>query len=315
LIAAACDKLIVHPNVVNAADINEMTENMLYVEGSLLDRFLSGITRLQEVRSNRILLATNPPVRNEIINAVSAARATIGADIKILELQEPLIMKASVDCGGAGGEILGFDQFINQVEAHHNEFDVLVVSSPIETDDEGVKAYLERDGGVNIWGGVEAMLSKKATNRLNKPVFHAPIENSEFFKTYNEVVDPRKAAEMVSMCYVHCCLKGAHKAPIYGSGNLNGWHCLPKPDFMVTPTCLWGPPHKACHENGIPMIVVRENDTISDDTTILGLKDSINIYVGNYLEAAGAVLAMKQGISINSVDRPLEKTQILREKP
>ncbi|MBW7990019.1 MAG: DUF3326 domain-containing protein [Planctomycetes bacterium] len=29
LIAAACDKLIVHPNVVNASDINEMSENML----------------------------------------------------------------------------------------------------------------------------------------------------------------------------------------------------------------------------------------------------------------------------------------------
>lgn len=32
LTAACCDKLIVHPNVVNASDINEMTENMIYVE-------------------------------------------------------------------------------------------------------------------------------------------------------------------------------------------------------------------------------------------------------------------------------------------
>ncbi|KKK55860.1 hypothetical protein LCGC14_3070320 [marine sediment metagenome] len=40
LVASVCDKLIIHPNVVNAADINEMTDNMLYVEGSILDRFL-----------------------------------------------------------------------------------------------------------------------------------------------------------------------------------------------------------------------------------------------------------------------------------
>ena len=28
LLASACDKLIIHPNVVNASDINEMGENM-----------------------------------------------------------------------------------------------------------------------------------------------------------------------------------------------------------------------------------------------------------------------------------------------
>ncbi|MCZ6701780.1 MAG: DUF3326 domain-containing protein, partial [Ignavibacteria bacterium] len=36
LIASACDNLITHPNVVNASDINEMTENTLYVEGSII---------------------------------------------------------------------------------------------------------------------------------------------------------------------------------------------------------------------------------------------------------------------------------------
>src|SRR5882672_5255275 len=35
LIASCCDNLILHPNVVNASDINEMPENSLYVEGSV----------------------------------------------------------------------------------------------------------------------------------------------------------------------------------------------------------------------------------------------------------------------------------------
>ena len=42
LLASICDNLITHPNVVNASDINEMTENTLYVEGSMLVRFLEG---------------------------------------------------------------------------------------------------------------------------------------------------------------------------------------------------------------------------------------------------------------------------------
>ena len=42
LFGSICDNLITHPNVVNASDINEMPENTLYVEGSILDRFLRG---------------------------------------------------------------------------------------------------------------------------------------------------------------------------------------------------------------------------------------------------------------------------------
>ena len=56
LIAGACDTLITHPNVVNASDINEMTENTLYVEGSIITRLLMGRIDLQRVRSNRLLI-------------------------------------------------------------------------------------------------------------------------------------------------------------------------------------------------------------------------------------------------------------------
>ena len=52
LVASVCDNLVIHPNVVNASDINEMTENMLYVEGSILDRFLEGSIGLKKVHSN-----------------------------------------------------------------------------------------------------------------------------------------------------------------------------------------------------------------------------------------------------------------------
>ncbi len=36
MMAAACDTLITHPNVVNASDINELPEKGVYVEGSVL---------------------------------------------------------------------------------------------------------------------------------------------------------------------------------------------------------------------------------------------------------------------------------------
>ena len=56
LLALACDNLITHPNVVNASDINELPENGLYVEGSVITRLLMGTIGLQKVRANRIML-------------------------------------------------------------------------------------------------------------------------------------------------------------------------------------------------------------------------------------------------------------------
>ena len=42
LLAANCDTLILHPNVVNASDINESPANSLYCEGSVLTRLIMG---------------------------------------------------------------------------------------------------------------------------------------------------------------------------------------------------------------------------------------------------------------------------------
>ena len=306
LVASLCDKLFVHPNIVNASDVNEMTENMLYVEGSMLDGFLEGRFGLEEVHSNRILLAVNRPVRVETINAVSGARATIGADIEIVELATPVKMSASVIDGKASGDIRNLDEALSQVRRY--DFDVLIVNTPIETDDGDVIAYLTRDGGTNIWGGIEAKLSKIMSDELKRPVIHAPIENSEAFKSFNEVVDPRKAAEMVSMCYLHCCIKGAHRAPKLSSARCLGrgpayWNN--NIDFLVTPANVVGRPHRACLKNGISIIAVAENRTALNDT----MPDSFMI-AKNYLEVAGIIGARKAGITISSLGRPLARTKI-----
>lgn len=309
LIASLCDRLFIHPNVVNASDINEMTENMLYVEGSILDRFLEGKIGLEETRGNKILLAVNGPVGHEIINAVSAARATMGADIEILELKVPLSMVAFVNSNGqATGAIQYLGEAVKQIKSY--DFDVLVVNTPIQTDDEAVIDYLTVEGGTNLWGWVEARLSKIMSKQLNRPVFHAPVDNSEVFRSFNKVVDPRKAAELVSICYLHCCLKGAHRAPrismsIYTDHRPNGFH-REDIDFLVTPIDVVGKPHFACMEAGIPVIAVEENRTVLVDR----MPDSF-IVAKNYLEAAGIIAAKKAGITLSSVKRPLERTKVL----
>jgi hypothetical protein len=300
LIASTCDNLIVHPNVVNASDINEMAENMIYVEGSILNKFLQGKIGLNKSYGNRILVAVNEAT-SDIINSVSGARATIGADIEIVVFDNPLVMTATMPGGVASGRVANLGQAIRQVERH--DFDVLVVNTPINTKGVNVSSYLTGHGGVNPWGGVEALLSRLMSESLNRPVIHAPVENSETFTAYEGVVDPRKAAEMVSVCYLHCCLKGAHLAPRIATsgGDLQ----VKDIDFLITPTNVVGPPHMACIQNNIPVIAVESNRTVLDDV----MPENF-IIVKSYLEAAGVICARRAGVSIESTNRPLSKTRV-----
>lgn len=308
LIASVCDKLIVHPNVVNASDINEMTPNMLYVEGSILDRFLEGTIALQEVRSNKILLIHNQPQNPKIINAVSAARVTIGVDISILELRHPLYMNAYIEDGVAKGALGNVDEAIEQVKKY--DFDILIVNTPIIINIQDMIDYVRKDGGTNLWGGVEAMLSKQMSEALDKPVIHAPVESVETAETWkilaNEIVDPRKAPETLSECCVQCCIKGAHKAPKIAnpSGPTDFW--IDDIDFMISPHGVWGRPHEACAKMNIPVIVVLENRTVLNNVQ----PNSKCIFVENYIEAAGMVSVMKAGISMESLRRPIGHTKV-----
>ncbi len=299
LIASVSDTLIVHPNVVNASDINEMTENMLYVEGSIIDRFLEGQIGLDTVSSNRILVAINT-LKPELINAVSAARATVGCDANIIELRTPLRLIATMNERGAGGEVYGCEELLDQIGTI--DFDALAVITPIEVARDIAMDYLKAGAGVNPWGAVEAKASRMIADAINKPVAHAPMETG-IMKNFNEVVEPRRAAELVSMCYMHCVMKGLHKSPQLGDEIT-----VDDIDVLVTPYGCVGRPHQACLERDIPVIAVRENRTVLNDP----IPDKF-IVVENYLEAAGVICCLKQGITTESVRRPIDDTHIIKD--
>jgi len=302
LIGSCCDKLILHPNVVNASDINEMPANALYVEGSVLDRFLEGTIELKEVYSNKILLVVNSPIKPETVNAVSAARATIGADIKIVELDTPLRMIGEFKNGIATGDVIGWEELVEQIWQY--DFEALAIASVIEVRDEVCLEYF-KNGGVNPWGGVEAKASKLIASKLDMPVAHAPIEGSSIEtqdKVFNSIVNPAMAAEAISNCYLHCVLKGLHKAPRIGKGL-----SVEDVGVMVSPHRCWGRPHYACVEAGVPIIVVKENGCVLNQTP-----SGEVVFVENYLEAAGLISCMKAGIMPESVRRPLKETVVIR---
>jgi hypothetical protein len=66
----------------------------------------------------------------------------------------------------------------------------------------------------------------------------------------------------------------------------------------------------AAYDRDIPIIVVDDKMEI-DNIDCLGYIDAIS--VDNYAEAAGAVAAMRAGISIESLRRPIESVEVRRE--
>ena len=107
LLAAGCDHLVTHPNVVNASDINEIPANASYVEGSVICRLLMGTAGLKPVRANRILVVIDAQsdelIENLALNTIEAARATYGLNCAgICRLDPPLELTATYADSGRG---------------------------------------------------------------------------------------------------------------------------------------------------------------------------------------------------------------------
>jgi hypothetical protein len=310
LIAQGSNHLIINPNAVNASDLNEMTLNCLYVEGSSIDRFLHGGINLRKTKTqNKILMVVNPPIVPDNINSANAGISTLGAKVEILALNTPLYMKAIVNTdGSAGGIHSGVEELIEQVR--DLEFDALAIQTMIDCDPEVAQNYWD-NGGVNPWGKIEAMVSKLISEAINKPVAHAPVENYDNDDDmlnihHTTVVKPQNAAEAISATYTFCILKGLNKAPkIETRTNLRHENILTcgDIDFLVTPHGCFGEAHRACLKHGIPIIVVEENTTCFSKgfkyPTTKGM-----IFVKNYLEASGVIQCMSAGVDFNTVIMP-----------
>ena len=164
---------------------------------------------------------------------------------------------------------------------------------------------------VNPWGGVEAMLTHAISALYDVPSAHSPmLETQEIANSDPGVVDPRMAAEAVSLALLQCILKGLQKSPQIVSDPWAMQHhsVLTAGDVscLVIPDGCLGLPTLAALEQGIPVIAVRENRNLMDnDLTRLPWADGQLHIVENYWEAAGVMSALRAGIDPNAVRRPI----------
>jgi hypothetical protein len=288
---------------------------------------MMGMVGLQKVRQNRVLLVTEerpdaPHVVDNTINCAEGARATLGMDIQdVVVLEEGLEMRTGVaDSGRVTGAINGLQTLLEMLQSKRGQYDAVALATRITPHIDTVelhRAYFG-EGGPNPWGGVEAVLTHTTSTVLNAPTAHAPTMSSEAIRTERwGIVEPRKAAEVISSTYLFCVLKGLNKAPRVVTGITGAYDpsmisaedisCLVIPDGCV------GLPTLAAIQQGIPVIAVRNNTNLMrNDLSELPFRAGQLKYAENYYEAAGIMAAMRTGVASSTLARPMAPIRIER---
>lgn len=295
LLAVACDRVVTHPNAVNAALFNWAEPGVLYVEGALLDAWLAGRIALRPVRSNRVGLLVDRGVAEAggltlVENAAAAFRTVGGGQADMLLTREPLALSLEQGASGAShGSLANPDVLVSGarclLERGAEAIALVADFSRLPLD---AAPYLSGSGPDPI-GGLEAILSHAVTLTLGVPCAHAP-----YLDPSAEPCDPRVAAEELHGGFVTSILRGLQRAPRPIAPADAGPGDVLAPDVVVAPDgALGGPGTLAAAARGIPIVAVRNPSVLGASAAALGISA---IPAASYLEAAGIALALKAGL-------------------
>ena len=316
LLAAASGCLITHPNVMNGAALYWSDSRIHYVEGYGLDRFAAGDWALRPVRCQRIGLLLDAGIEAELaqrqIQVAEACRATLGLDIgPVLRSDQPL--GVSLDRGPSGaswGRLEHPDALLRAGERLRDAGATaiaVVARFPEDLGSEALTSY-RQGSGVDALAGAEAVISHLLVRHLQMPCAHAPALAP---LPLDPQLDPRAAAEELGYTFLACVLVGLSRAPdlIDTTAALTGDVQASQIGAAVVPEgALGGEAVLACVERGIPVISVANPSLLSVTPKVLGLSSGV-LQASSYAEAAGLLVALREGISPAALGRPLPALQ------
>ena len=324
LLASCVDYLITNPNAVNASNFISMDENVFYTEGYTIDLFCKGELNLYKPYANKVGLIVEQADRTSleiVYNIINTVRAVHGVDIDadcVVVTDGPIGGRCvRLNSGAYVGALNDPSGLFRAVEyLIRKGVNAIGITSNIR--DLPAEEYAEHFNGKhpNPIGGAEAIISHLITHTYRIPAAHAPMINIKELNLKSNIVDARGAGEFASPSGLACVLMGLRQAPQLVKNN----RCRIKDAVnienllaVVAPSgTLGGIPMLYARKYNIPVIAVKENKTILDVTyDKLNLK---NVYeVNSYPEAAGLLLALRRGISISSLYRPLETIRFQTE--
>ena len=310
LLAAASGCLVTHPNVMNGAALYWSDRRIHYVEGWALDRFASGELALAQVAGRRVGLLLDggiePELRARHLQAAEACRATLGLTIgPVLTTEVPLGVGLSLGPSGTSWGTLDRPDALlragEQLVAAGATAIAVVARFPDDPGSDALAAY-RHGAGVDALAGAEAVISHLLVQHLGIPCAHAPALAP---LPLDVQLDPRAAAEELGHTFLPCVLVGLSRAPdLVSPQDRRATLWAEDLGAVVAPAgALGGEAILASVERGVPLIAVTGNSCLLEvDAAALGLPA---LTARNYSEAAGLVLALREGLDPAALARPL----------
>ena len=279
-VAKKC-KLIVNPNVVNAACFSGITDNMLYVEGYTLDRFFKGEIGLKEAENNKIGVVFDKAIPQNVlnvhINTINAVKTVYDIDIhKYAITEEEVGVEFFVDNSGIStGNVKNLETLKQAAKKLIKEGCNAIAIVCLFPEEQG--SDYANGIGVDPVGGVEAIISHYISKELEVPCAHAPAFSDIEIST--DIVDSRCSAEYITPTFLPCILIGLSNAPLITSKN-SGIN-IDDLDFLAVPyNSLGGIPVLEMNKLNKKIYAIGENKTVLDVSSVqLDVKcDTIKSY-------------------------------------
>lgn len=325
LLSNVSDYLITHPNVVNGASMTKIPENVLVVEGYLLDQFFLNKIALRPKVKHKIGVVVDCDVSEEekviLQNCLNAAKYFYGLDCEDNDgetnlnfTQEPVACEIFLEGKNIDNKITNeqalLDACSQAVSRGATALALLAkITDPPES--EASKDYVNGEGYDPI-GLIEAKISHLVSKEFMIPSAHAPILAPSLYQELPRSlmegegsVHPRVAAEYLGLSFLPSvlqCLNHSAGIVILDEASNSGRNSLKLRDSdivisdlanLVIPydSCNGVPMHEA-HKHGIKLLSIKQNTTNLNETAeSLGLKHQI---LDNYLEAAGYCAANRK---------------------
>ena len=277
--------VIVNPNVVNAACFSGITDNMLYVEGWTLSQFIKGNLGLVPSSNNKVGVifdkGISQGVINVHINTINAVKTVYGVDIIGYEItEEPCKVEFyNTESGISSGSILNNKTLLKagQKLLKRGAETIAVVCKFEEPPEDNY----QNGEGVDIVGGVEAVISHYLTRELKVPVAHSPA--FEDITISKEIVDSKAAAEYITPTFLPCILLGLSNAPLFSYEKVEHYIGIESLKALVMPYNSLGSSIvlDAISKN-IKVYAVKENNSVLNITkNIINKNDIIEVSTYN----------------------------------
>lgn len=206
--------LIVNPNVVNGACFSAINDNMLYVEGFAMDLFFKEKIALRKSKENKIGVIFDKEIPEDILNihlnTLGAMEAVYGIKTEYIITDENVGVEFKASNGISTGNIKNPATLISAgrklIEKGCNALALICLFEDSEDDD------YANASGIDIVGGVEAVISHLLSKEFLVPVAHAPAFRE--IEISKKLIPSKVAAEYITSTFLPCVILGLFNAPL-----------------------------------------------------------------------------------------------------